>query len=118
MNVRSKFSEIDFLNSATDSGTVVSIGSTLEGRITSRNLITVAGSVKGELNASEVVIEKEGTIKGSIFAEHLIIIGSFEGEVSSNKITVASTGSVKGKLSYKRVIIDDGAVLDVSFHKI
>ena len=118
MNVRSKFSEIDFLNSSTGSGTVVSSGSILEGRITSPNLITVAGFVKGELRASEIVIEKEGTVMGSIFAEHLIIIGSFEGKVSSNKITVASTGSVKGELSYKRVIIDDGAVLDVNFHKI
>ena len=118
MNVRSKFSEIDFLNNSTGSGTVVSSGSTLEGRITSPNLISVAGFVNGELNASEVVIEREGSVKGSIFAEHLIIIGKFEGEVSSNKITVASTGSVKGVLSYKRVIIDDGAVLDVSFHKI
>ena len=118
MNVRSKFSEVDFLNSGTGSGTVVASESAFEGRITSPNLITVAGFVKGELNASEVVIEKEGTVEGSIFAEHVIIIGSFEGEVSSNKITVASSGTVRGKLSYKRVIIDDGAVLDVSFRKI
>ena len=45
-------------------------------------------------------------------------IKSLRSEVSSNKITVASTGSVKGHLSYKRVTIDDGAILDVSFHKI
>ena len=64
------------------------------------------------------MIEKEGTAKGSIFAEHLIIIGKFEGEVSANKITIASTGSVKGDLSYSRVAIDDGALLDVNFHKI
>ena len=118
MNVRSKFSEIEFLKSGTGSGTVVAGGSTLKGRITSPNLITVAGFVEGELNASEIVIEREGTVKGSIFAEHLIIIGNFEGEVSSNKITIASSGSVKGKLSYKRVTIDDGALLDVIFHKI
>ena len=118
MNVRSKFSETSFLNSGTGSGTVVAGESVFEGRITSPNLITVSGSVKGELNASEIVIEREGTVKGSIFAEHLIVIGNFEGEVSSNKITIASSGSVKGKLSYKRVTIDDGALLDVSFHKI
>ena len=118
VNIRSKFSETSFLNSETGSGTVVASDLVFEGRITSPNLITVAGSVKGELNASEIVIEKEGTVKGSIFAEHLIVIGNFEGEVSSNKITIASSGSVKGKLSYKRVTIDDGALLDVSFHKI
>ena len=118
MNVRSRFSEVDFLNSGTGSETVVEGGSTVEGRVTSPNLITVAGFVKGELNASEIVIESEGMVKGSIFAEHLIIIGNFEGEVSSNKITIASSSSVKGKLSYKRVTIDDGALLDVTFHKI
>ena len=118
MNIRSKFSEISFLNNGTGSGTVVSSESVFEGRITSSNLIAVAGIVRGELNASEVVIEREGTVKGSIFAEHLIVIGNFEGEVSSNKITIASSGRVKGKLSYKRVTIDDGAILDVSFHKI
>ena len=118
MNVRSKFSEVEFLTKTTGSGTVVSSGSRLEGRITSPSTISISGYVKGDLNASEIVIEKEGTAKGSIFAEHLIIIGKFEGEVSANKITIASTASVKGDLSYSRVAIDDGALLNVNFHKI
>ena len=118
MNVRSKFSDVDFLAAAPASGTVVSSGSKIEGRITSPNTISVSGLVHGELNASEIVIEKEGSVYGSIFAEHLIIIGNFEGEVSANKITIASSGNVKGDLSYKRVAIDDGAILDVNFHKI
>ncbi len=118
MNVRSKFSDVEFLKKTTGSDTVVSSGSRLEGRLTSPSTISIAGYVEGELNASEIVIEREGTAKGSIFAEHLIIIGKFEGEVSANKITIASTGSVKGVLSYSRVSIDDGALLDVNFHKI
>ena len=118
MNVRSKFSDVDFLNNTAGSGTDVSIGSSFEGRITSPSTITVSGYVKGELNASEIVIEREGIVKGSVFVEHLIIIGKFEGKVSANKITIASSGNVKGDLSYKRVAIDDGAVLDVRFHKI
>ena len=118
MNVRSKFSDVDFLATAPAAGTVISSGSTIEGRITSPNTILVSGLVRGELNASEIVIEKEGAVYGSIFAEHLIIIGNLEGEVSANKITIASSGSVKGDLSYKRVAIDDGAILDVNFHKI
>ena len=118
MNVRSKFSDVDFLATAPAAGTVISSGSRIDGRITSPSTISVSGFVKGELNASEIVIEREGSINGSIFAEHLIIIGSFEGEVSANKITIASSGSVKGDLSYKRVAIDDGAFLDVNFHKI
>ena len=118
MNVRSKFSEVEFLTKSAGSGTVISNGSTLEGRITSQSTITVSGYLQGQLNASEIVIEREGAVRGSVFAEHLIIIGKFEGEVSANKITIASTGSVKGDLSYKRVTIDDGAILDVRFHKI
>ena len=118
MNVRSKFSEVDFLTTTPAAGTVISSGSTIEGRVASPNTISVSGLFKGELDASEIVIEKEGSVYGSIFAEHLIIIGNFEGEVSANKITIASSGSVKGDLSYKRVAIDDGAILDVNFHKI
>ena len=118
MNVRSKFSDVDFLTTAPASGTVVSSGSIIDGRITSPSTISVSGFVKGELNASEIVIEKEGSVNGSIFAEHLIVVGNFEGKVSANKITIASSGSVKGDLSYKRVAIDDGAILDVNFHKI
>lgn len=118
MNVRSKFSDVEFLTKTNGSVTVVSSGSCLEGRITSSSTISISGYAEGELNASEIVIEKEGMAKGSIFAEHLIIIGKFEGEVSATKITIASTGSVKGDLSYSRVTIDDGALLDVNFHKI
>ncbi len=118
MNVRSKFSDFDFLTNSAGSNTVIANGSTIEGRLTAPGAISVSGYVKGELNASEVVIDREGVVNGAIFAEQLIIIGMFEGEVFANKITVASTASVKGKLSYKRVAIDDGALLDVSFHKI
>ncbi len=118
MNVRSKFSDIDFLTKPAGSGTIISSELTFKGRITSPSTISVSGCVNGELNSSEIVIEKEGIVKGAVFAEHLIIIGSLEGEVTANKITIASTGNVKGNLSYKRVTIDDGAFLDVSFHKI
>ena len=118
VNVRSKFSDVDFLTTASAAGTIISSGSSIVGRITSPSTISVSGLVKGELNASEIVIEKEGSVNGAIFAEHLIIIGNFEGKVSANKITIASSGSVKGDLSYKRVAIDDGAILDVNFHKI
>ena len=118
MNVRSKFSDFDFLTNSAGSSTVIANGSTIEGRITAPGIISISGYVKGDVNASEIVIDREGAVNGSIFAEHLIIIGKFEGEVSANKITVASTASVKGYLSYKRVAIDDGATLDVSFHKI
>ena len=118
MNVRSKFSDFDFLTNSAGSSTVIANGSTIEGRITAPGIISISGYVKGDINASEIVIDREGAVNGSIFAEHLIIIGKFEGEVSANKITVASTACVKGNLSYKRVAIDDGATLDVSFHKI
>ena len=118
MNVRSKFSDFDFLTNSAGSSTVIAHGSTIEGRITAPGIVSISGYVKGDVNASEIVIDREGAVNGSIFAEHLIIIGKFEGEVSANKITVASTASVKGNLSYKRVAIDDGATLDVSFHKI
>ena len=118
MNVRSKFSDFDFLTNSAGSSTVIANGSTIEGRITAPGTISISGCVKGDVKASEIVIDREGAVNGSIFAEHLIIIGKFEGEVAANKITVASTASVKGNLSYKRVAIDDGATLDVSFHKI
>ena len=118
MNVSSKFPDIEFLNKPSGSGTFISGGSNMEGCINASDVISVSGHVKGELHAPEVVIEREGIVEGSIFAEQLIIIGKFEGKVSSNKVTIASSGTVKGDLSYERLAIDDGATLDVSFHKI
>ena len=118
MNVSSNFPDIKFLHKTTNSGTVISAGSTLVGEIAAPASISVSGRVKGDLNASEIVIEKEGIVEGSVISQHLIIIGKFEGNVSSEKITIASSGIVKGDLSYKRLMIDDGAILDVIFHKI
>ncbi|MDC3067822.1 polymer-forming cytoskeletal protein [Paracoccaceae bacterium] len=118
MNVSSKFPDIEFLHNSTGSGTVVSSDSHFEGRLSSPNTITIAGKVKGKLEAAEVVIEKEGFVEGDVSAKHLIIIGRFEGKVMADKITIASSGSVKGDLSYCSLTIDDGALLEVSFHKI
>ena len=47
-----------------------------------------------------------------------MFVGGFPGTDTIDYVTIASTGSVKGDLSYKRVAIDDGAILDVNFHKI
>ena len=118
MNVSSKFPDIEFLLNSAGSGTVVSSESLIVGRILSPNLITISGKVRGEIEASEVVIEREGVVEGNVNAKHLIITGYFEGSVIAEKLTIASTGNVKGELSYRRLTIDSGAILDVNFHKI
>ena len=68
MNVRSKFSEVDFLTAASAAGTVISSGSSIEGRITSPNTISVSGSVKGEIN--EIEAKNNTTFK--IKLKHLL----------------------------------------------
>ncbi|SFV50617.1 Protein of unknown function, DUF583 superfamily [hydrothermal vent metagenome] len=67
----------------------------------------VDGEFEGTINSQkEITIGKNGSIKGEIFTNHLIVRGEIIGSVVANIVEIKSGGKVSGTVESKELIIE------------
>ena len=87
-------------------------GVTVKGTFTVPDIVTVAGTVEGELTAREIIIESTGFVKGKIESETLDVKGRAEENILAKKfILIRNTGSVSGVVKYSEIEIEKGGHL-------
>ena len=89
-----------------------------EGMISSREDLTIAGTVKGEVACKgTVVVEEDGTVEADIIAEEAFIKGQVDGNIKAQKrVEVASSGRVKGDIESSSLSIAEGVVFEGTCH--
>ena len=98
--------------------TVISAGSTLEGRIEAEGDLIIDGSVRGTIRCGALEIMEDGNVDASVEAEAVNVAGNFEGEmICRGKLTFFRTGKVKGDISYRTLSIEAGGLLDGNVSK-
>lgn len=95
-------------------GTILGAGAVFEGDLTAPEAIRIDGTVNGNCTCEkEVVIGKNGQIKGNISAQHVIISGRVEGDITAlGKLELLSTGKILGNISARSLVIDEDACFD------
>jgi len=96
---------------------IISKDTTIEGKISSNNVIEIEGAINGDLFAKTVIIRESGSFKGNIKAENLNIRGSFDGIISAKQLSISQTAKVTGEISYASLSVEDGACIDATFKK-
>ena len=87
-------------------------GVTVKGTFSVPDILTVAGTVEGELFARETIVEATGFIKGKIESETVDVKGRIEESVLAKKfMIIRSTGSVSGTVKYAEIEIEKGGHL-------
>lgn len=90
------------------------LGKTLKikGEITSDEILTVEGTVEGNLNISRTLtIGKDGHVEGEIKAQQVKIHGTAEGNVeATEKLEISSNGNFSGTVRSDTLVIEEGAV--------
>ena len=90
----------------------------IEGTISSSELLEVAGLIKGPVNAKVLIIKETGSIIGSIEAEILLINGFFHGKASATEITIGATGTIKGDIEFgNNFKTENGAEIEAQIKK-
>jgi cytoskeletal protein CcmA (bactofilin family) len=99
--------------------TIISEGSSLEGKLEMPGNVLIQGSFKGSIISRTLEIFKDAKVVGNIEAEDVTIAGYFEGELAcSGLLTIAKTGTVKGRLAYGSLSVELGGLLEAEIFQL
>ena len=102
------------VESRTKVGTLIGEGAVFDGDLTAPETVRVDGTINGNCTCEkEVVIGKNGQIKGNISAQHVIVSGRVAGDITAlGKLELLSTGKILGNISARSLVIDEDACFD------
>jgi cytoskeletal protein CcmA (bactofilin family) len=91
---------------------VIGADMVMEGNITSKETIRIEGTVKGDVSSEGIlIVSAPGKIIGNVKGSSIMVSGTIEGDMDSNgRIEVSATGRINGNIRTKSLIIDENAV--------
>ena len=105
------FSKSNSSSISSNSATIVSNGTKIEGSFLVDGKLHIDGYIDGKIKVGDAAsIGKKGIVKGEVFAKKVIISGLFEGNIESDVIEILSGGKVIGKILYKELIIEQKGI--------
>jgi cytoskeletal protein CcmA (bactofilin family) len=90
---------------------MLSEGTVIQGTVTTKDDIRIAGTVNGDLHIEgKCILAKTGVINGKLEAREADIAGTVEGEsVTADRLTIRQTGVVKSDIKTRILLIEEGA---------
>jgi cytoskeletal protein CcmA (bactofilin family) len=85
----------------------------VEGTLSSSGLIRVEGTVVGTIRAEHLVfVAKGGTVEGDIHAQEAILDGDVDGSVvADGRVEVQAAAVIHGDIKTPCLVVDDGATV-------
>ena len=107
------FNKSNQQSKATNSTTIISQGTKINGDFNLSAKLHVEGEIEGNINSSNLVsIGKSGFIKGELKTEKLLINGKFIGKVEADVVEISNGGVLEGDIIIKDLIIELGGVFE------
>ena len=90
---------------------IISAGTTISGDIECGGVLKVEGTIDGGVrNARQVMLAKEGSIRGDVTAQEIVVGGVIDGNVTAgDRLELQSTAVVNGEISTKSIVVMEGA---------
>lgn len=93
--------------------TIISNGTTLEGKISSKEDLIISGDINGIIEGAQTISLESGChVVGKIFAKTLIVKGVFTGDADCTTVNVCNGGKFIGNIKSKNLIIDSKATFE------
>jgi len=93
--------------------TTISKNITIEGNISGTDAITVEGTLLGDITVNNVVIGKNGSVKGSITAQKVMVSGKVDGTITCNDLDIMHNGYVTNKIHANKIMVSGEILGDV-----
>ena len=72
-------------------------------------LVVIAGSFEGEVEAGDIVIEEGGHCQGFMRAQTVSVAGKFTGIIEAHSLQVKDAAVVAGEIITEALVVDSGA---------
>lgn len=97
---------------------MISEGTKLNGTLTTKNDVRIAGVLDGEAQAEgKIIVSSTGKVDGNIQGVDADIAGKINGEVRvTNKLVLRESAVVEGDIFTKTILAEEGAQINGSFH--
>ncbi len=95
---------------------IVAAGMTVTGDIESNGVVKVEGTIEGTIRcARQVLVGRQGRVKGDIVTREAVIGGRVDGTVSgAERVEIQSSAIVSGDIHAKSLVVVEGAQLNGS----
>lgn len=87
------------------------------GNIVSDGNMDFDGTLNGNIRCNILTIRANGTIKGEVVANTVMIYGRVKGLIRAKNVQLFSTCNVEGIIMHETVAIEDGAFIDGKFKR-
>lgn len=97
---------------------MISEGTRLDGTLTTKNDVRIAGTLDGEAKAEgKIIVSSTGQVDGNIQGVDADIAGKINGEVRvTNKLVLRESAVIEGDIYTKTILAEEGAQINGSFH--
>lgn len=91
--------------------TIVAAGTVITGNIRCEGALKVEGSIDGSVeNARQVMLAREGSIRGDVTADEVVVGGVIDGNVTAEeRLELQTTAVVNGDIATKSIVVMEGA---------
>lgn len=91
---------------------VIGQGTSITGDVVARNELRVLGEVVGNVTATSLHQDRNGSIKGNIEVLEAHLAGHVQGNVKAGTLVLHATARIYGDVSYDALIVSGGATVE------
>ena len=92
--------------------TIISSDLRVDGDITSEGEIQIDGAVDGDVKGTKLSIGEQGSVKGAVTAERVLVRGRVTGQIKGRVVTLTRSSRVTGDVMHETLAIEPGARLE------
>lgn len=90
--------------------TLVGQDSLIRGELISKGVVRLDGSVEGSVEADHLILGRSGIVKGDMSAREIVVDGTVEGNINAGEIVeIKKDGVVQGDIRTVKLVIAEGA---------
>lgn len=95
---------------------IVSAGTVISGDVSCTGVLKVEGQINGSvLKARQVMLAKDGAIRGDVTAHEIVLGGVVDGNVTAaDRLELQPTAVVNGDIATKSIVVMEGARINGS----
>ena len=95
---------------------IIAVGSTITGDISCSGVLKVEGQIDGSVRqARQVMLAKDGAIRGDVTAQEIVVGGVVDGNVTAaERLELQPTAVVNGDIATKSIVVMEGARINGS----